>query len=297
MSSPWIVIANPVAGGGRAARRLLELEGSFASPIQVHETGGPRDAERLARELDLEAAPGLIVVGGDGTVHEVVQGLFAREDGARPPLGVLPAGTGDALARDLGLSDPVSALTALGGPTRAIDLAEVTLDGEKVFCFSVIGWGAFARINRRAERYRWARGRRYDLAALLELLTPGAVRPAGARRQGRAEQPLLGVVCLTRHTGKGMRMAPGAELDDGLADLVEIDRSGRLRLVRLLSQVFDGSHVRSPLVHVERVSQLEVDLDPDSYVILDGEAVPARHLSLRIRPRALSLFAPAPSGR
>lgn len=233
------------------------------------------------------------MLGGDGTLYEVVQDLARRTPQERPRLAVLPSGTGDALARDLGMPAPADALAALrAGTTRCIDLARVEVDGEVSFCFSVVGWGAFARINLRAERLRWARGRRYDLAAAAELARPGRLPSSGAVRDGEREDLLLAVACLTGNTGRGMRMAPDAELDDGLVDLVEIRRGGRLRLARLLAGVFDGSHVRSELVRVSRVACLDLELDPGSHVVLDGEAVPARHLTLQVLPRALEVVAP-----
>jgi len=261
--------------------------------LEVARTGAPGEAQGLAARAAPDTHAGVLVLGGDGTLNEVVQDLARRAPHARPRLAVIPSGTGDSLARDLGLPTPADALAALrAGGTRLIDLARVEVDGEEVFCFSVVGWGAIARINRRAERMRWVRGRRYDVAAAVEVVRPGPLASSGAVRAGEREDLLLAAACLPRHTGRGMLLAPDAELDDGLVDLVEVRRGGRLRLARLLAGVFTGDHVRSDLVSISRVSRLSLDLDPGSHVVLDGEAVPARRLTLEVQPRALEVVAP-----
>ncbi len=277
----WVAIVNPAAGGGRAADALARAR-SALSPIEVHNTAGPGHAEELARSLDFAAARALVVVGGDGTLYEAVNGLFARQERERPPLGILPAGTGDALARDLGVATPSSSLEALlAGHTRAIDVGCVEIDGRTRYVTSVVGWGAFARINLRAERLRWTRWARYEAAALVEIVGP---RPS-------AGGPLLGVACLTSHTGRGMLLAPDARLDDGLADLVEVASCGRLRLLGLLAGVFRGRHTRSSAVSIRRVSELSLELEEGAHLVLDGEALPARKLSFQVLPGALTVLA------
>lgn len=232
---------------------------------------------------------------------EVVNGLAAR-DAPRPDLALVPAGTGDALARDLGLTEPEPVARALvGDRRRAIDLAHVRVDGRERVAFSVIGWGAFARINRGAERVRHFGRRRYEVAALLELARPRlAATGASWGTPPRGRDALLAVACLTRHTGRGMLLAPEAELDDGTANLVVIDRGPRPRLAALLRRIHTGTHLDSPLVSVERIERLEVELEEGSWVVLDGEALPARRLALRVERRALSVLvddAPPPDPR
>ena len=234
----------------------------------------------------------MVAFGGDGTVHEVVHGLMGRPAEGRPALGVMPCGTGNSLARDLGLRTWRDAAASLRqGLTRPIDLARVEVDGRTRYCINVVGWGAVARINRRAERLRWAGDRRYDLASVLELLQPRPLPPAGAVRRGQPEDMLLGLACLTEHTGRGMRMAPGAELDDGLVDVVEIRRGSRVRLATLLGRVYRAAHLRSPLVEVTRVSTLQLELEPGGFVVLDGEPVLAHELALEVLHRALTVIA------
>ena len=290
-----LVVANPRAGRGTALRTIEGVRSALEAggcALDIALTEGAGHAESLIRERDLASYQAIVAAGGDGTLHEVVNGLMARgTDAAAPPVGLLPAGTGDALARDLGLADAQRAAEAIASDhQRAIDLARVTVDGRTRHAFSVVGWGAFARINRRAEHFR-PLPQRYDLAAACELLAP---RLAGARasRDGLAQDDaFLGVACLTSCTGRGMRIAPGAVLDDGLMDLIEVRRAGRVALARLLRGVFDGSHVRSPLVSTSRVARFGLDLEPGSSVVLDGEALPAHTVEVEVLPGALRVLA------
>lgn len=287
----YLAIVNPVAGGGRGTKLLEKARGRYE--LEVHPTRARGDGIRLGKELSPDGHQGLMVFGGDGTVHEVVQGLMQRPENERLPLALMTGGTGDALARDLGIEDPQVLDAALESRSqRRIDLARTEIDDRTAYCFSVVGWGAFARINRLAERLRFARGKRYDLAAALELMRPGSIAGAGVEWDEGLPDPLLGVACMTRFTGKGMHIAPDSRLDDGLADVVEIERHSRFGLARLLTRVFDGSHVNSERVRVTRHASLSLTLQPGSHVVLDGEAVPATKLRLEVVPRILEVFAP-----
>ena len=110
--------------------------------------------ENLAQSLDPHTHDAICVVGGDGTVHEVVNGLFAREDQARFDLGIIPAGTGNTLHDHLGFHDAEQAVKKiLRGETKALDVVRLTTQGETVFCVNIVGWGAISDIARLAERF------------------------------------------------------------------------------------------------------------------------------------------------
>ena len=279
----------------RAAARSLDALG-FS--VELSATRARGDAEELARGLPRDVET-VLVAGGDGTLWEVVNGLRAR-GAPLPALALLPAGTGDALARDLAIACAEDGLAAfLAGARRRVDLARVLVDGRERSAFSVVGWGAFARINRRAERLRWVGRRRYEVAALLELLRPfpRTGRDGPVRDDARGgEGILLGVACLTRHTGRGLCIAPDARLDDGLADVVRVRRGGRWALLSVLRRLPTGGHVRSPLVDVERVAELELAFEPAGWIVLDGEALPARAVRVVLEPRALTVFGHSPPG-
>ena len=290
-------IVNPRAGRNAAAELIDVVRARLAGhlPFEWHVSTSPEDARELARDLDVDETGAICAVGGDGTVHAVANGILARQ-GSRPSLAVLPAGTGNSLAVDLELDSAEEALDRmLAGHATELDAARVELDGHVHFAINVIGWGAFARINRRAESLRLFGGTRYNFAAAAELLRP-LMRHSEARIDGEpAATYLLGAACITQHTGKGMRIAPRATLDDGYLDLVLIRSGNRVQLATILARVFDGGHVTSSKVEYRRVEGFNLRLDGDGRdIVIDGELLHARHVKVSVVPRALLLLGAPP---
>lgn len=290
-----LAIANPHAGT-RAAQEVLDQGRALLSAadieLDVAWTEAPRHGVELAGAVDPSRYSAVCAVGGDGTAFEVLQGLFQHAAELRPPLAYVPAGSGNSVALDLGCADPAVAWAAVAADRRRrIDVAEVELDGEAWIAANVLAWGAGARMNAKAERMRWAGGRRYDLAAVAELFAP-RLASAGASIDGvRDETLLLGVASLTRHSGRGMCVAPAAKLDDGELDLITIAKGPRLKLAKVLSQIYTGDHVASPLVTCARRSSLHLVFDPGSHLVVDGELMQAREARVQVHRQALEVFA------
>lgn len=282
---------NPQAGRGRgraACETVSAILREAGWSVEVAETRRPRDEEVLERVnagFDL-----LLPVGGDGTLHEALNHWRGEEH--RVPLTPIPAGSGNSLALDLGLTSPEDAARGvLSGRRRALDGIRVTLDGGRVLrSANIVGWGAAARINARAERLRWARGRRYDLSSACEILSP--ILPwANASVDGERDlRVLLGVASVTQHSGRGMRLAPNAVLDDGLFDVVTIQRGFRPRLLGLLAAVQSGAHAGSSLVALRQTRTLSLEIEDDAGLVVDGEWIPARRAQLEVVPGLVELW-------
>lgn len=286
-----ILIANPASGRGEAPHMAKQAAvqlhaGGWTSEILT--TQSPGHASSLAQEID--HATVVLSVGGDGTLYEILNGLIAG--GKELNIATLPAGSGNSLALDLKLSSPEEAVQrVLARTVRPLDVIRATLDGTIHHAVNVIGWGAAARITRRSENLRWARGLRYDLATLAEILRPRIIPGATTVDGSRDARELLGVAAITQHSGRGMCVAPPARLDDGLLDVVTIRRSWRPRLIALLGRVHAGNHLSSNLVTHRQASRLDLYLGDDSGVVIDGEWMPGRELSLEVLPRKALLWA------
>ncbi|TWH03893.1 diacylglycerol kinase (ATP) [Nocardioides sp. J9] len=285
-----VVLTNPTSGKGRAARMRDEALPRFHGAGWHTTTLTSRNAEDavdLARVAAAERPDVLVVCGGDGMVNAAIQALA----GTDVPLGILPAGTGNDFARyfDLPLRDGAAAASRIiNGSVRTVDVARV---GERYFG-GVLAAGFDAVVNERANRMRWPRGQmRYNLATLAELRVFQPLRYVlELDGQERTLDAMLVAIGNGPSFGGGLRITHGAELDDGLLDVVLIKPVSRLELVRTFPKLYDGSHVTHPQYEHHRVKRVTVAC---SGIVgyADGERFGALPLSVEAVPGALAVRA------
>lgn len=239
----------------------------------------------------------LVVVGGDGMVNLGVN--LVAETGI--PLGIVPSGTGNDMARGLGIpvGDTEAAidalLDALGRPPRVIDAGRVTHgDGIVSWYGCVLSAGFDAIVNERANLMRWPRGRsRYNLALLRELAMLRPIRYKleidGVRTETSA---VLVAVANNTSLGGGMLVTPDALLDDGLLDVFVVQPLSRMAFLRIFPRVFKGTHVTDPRVRISRAKHIRIEA-ADIVAYADGERVSALPIDVQVRPGALRVLAPA----
>lgn len=277
--------------GDRVAQALTEAG---------HEVTLLREASFAELQLSVEQAlrgkpDGLIVVGGDGMVSLGVNVLAQ----SKIPLGIVAAGTGNDMARGLGLpySKPEASLSELiellGQQPRTIDLARIeSAQGERWYgC--VLSAGFDALVNERANRMGWPKGpSRYTIALLLEL--------AGLRtRRYRIEvdgvprevEAVLIAVGNNSSLGGGMKITPDAKLDDGELDVLIGHRFNRRTLLKVFPRVFAGTHTTHPAVEMLRVKRIRIDTEGLA-AYADGERVGPLPVDIEVVPNALRVFAP-----
>jgi YegS/Rv2252/BmrU family lipid kinase len=287
---PLTLLVNPHSAHGRTLKLLPRVEQELDErriPFRVERTRGLDDGvERALRAVEGDEVP--VVISGDGLVG-AVGGAMA---GAETPLGIVPGGRGNDLARVLGIpDDPVGAVAVLAaGQVRRIDVGEA--NGKRFL--GVVSVGFDSEANRIANETSFMRGNLvYAYAALRTLLTwkPGrfTVR-AGSERVRFSGYSVS--VANSRAFGGGMFIAPQAELDDGEFDIVTVGEVGKLRFVSNLPKVFKGTHVDEDEVRVFRASQLELTAGRPFPVYADGEHLTDLPASLRILPGALNVLAP-----
>ncbi len=294
-SQHFLVIVNP-ASGHRRGREVLErvrpLFQAAGAQLDVRICERPRHAWELVATLDLMPYAGCCIIGGDGTVHEVVNGLLVRGEKIDLPLGLIPAGSGNTLHLHQGGHDvPESVRRILAGQTTALDVARVVTAGDTVYCINVVAWAAAVEINCLAEKLRLLGPIRYAVATLRFLVNP---RPRPARLVLGADvidgEFLLVVGCITKFTGNGMMLAPRAEIDDGLIDVVVVRQASRWELLQLFRKVFDGSHWDLPYVESHRVRRFAVEHDDQRPLNLDGESVGQAPFLVEMIQGALRIF-------
>lgn len=227
----------------------------------------------------------LIVVGGDGLIHHTLTALA----GSEIILGVVSSGTGNDVARSLGLPRKTKAAVAaaLTDPT-AIDLLRITAaDGSVRWAASVATAGFSGRVNAVANGLSFPRGQqKYTVATLLEArrLEPFSLTGSvdGVAFTSRCTFFAVGN---TRHFGGGMAICPDADFRDGALDLTLVDEISRFALLRMLPTVFPGRHVRHPAVRTLRGTAVELDFAEALWA--DGELIGRGPVSIEAIPEAL----------
>lgn len=243
----WLAIANPAAGRAREAGRILDrLRTLRRLDSQVVWTASPGDATRIARESS--GFDGVIAVGGDGTVAEVLQGI----DLGRQRLAVLPAGHGNCLARDLGVGAPGPALAALSrGACQALDLMDVSVgyvDGreDRRLCASTIAVGYVTDVVMFGRhRLHWLGRAAYAAAAMMVVPRQFEARVSGASGTDRPREYTGLVINNTAHLAN-FRGFPDASVRDGVLDVMEQGHCWPRQLLHNLA-VLAGSRAFGPL--------------------------------------------------
>ncbi len=289
------VIVNPRGGRGRGIAILEQVRPVFAEAgwdLAVSITQYAGHVRELARTLALEGYDALCVLGGDGTVHEVVNGLMERGQPSLLPLGLIPAGSGNTLHQQLQCVDPVVAATRIvAGNAGPLDVVRVTMGAQVIYSADLIGWGSIADINCTAERWRVLGPCRYTAAALWQI---------GRARRRRAkvvlddrvldDEFLLVLACNTKFAGKGLKMAPCAELGDGKLDVILVRRASRLEMLRILVKAHDGSHVTLGCVEYHQVKSLAIECLGAEPLDLDGEIKGHAPFHAELMPGAMRVF-------
>lgn len=295
-----VIIVNPNAGGGTALEELRSHIGSL-SGFEIRETDKAGDARRLAREAADEGVARVVAAGGDGTLNEVINGL--APDFA-PVVGLIPLGTGNdfcRIARVPGAPEQAVALLERG-VERSIDVVRMTAgaDGEVRWFVNVSAGGFSGEVSdKNSTEVKASWGPLSYLVSALDAaseLEPYQVRVTfdrGGDHETTAELELVNLVVANgSHAASGVRVAPGARLDDGLFDVVLIKNAPMSRLSLLAGKIGMGLHREDDLVVYRRAERLEVESSPAMDVNADGELVGSSPLTYEIVPGAVRLSAP-----
>jgi YegS/Rv2252/BmrU family lipid kinase len=287
---PLVLLVNPTSGGGRALKILPRVEAVLDAgriPFRVVRTKSlDHGVDKALTATQAGELP--VVISGDGLVG-AVGGAIA---GGEIPLGIVPVGRGNDLARVLGIpTEPEEAIAVvLAGHTRTIDIGEA--NGRPFLGIASVGFDSDA--NRIANESRLGGNLVYAWAALRALVAwkPARFTIAIGDQRTRVEGYSV-VVANSKAYGGGMYIAPDAELDDGRFDVVTLAKLGKLRYLGNLPKVFKGTHVRIPQVNVTRAARLTVSASRPFAVYADGEHLTDLPADLRVIPSALRVLVPA----
>lgn len=294
------VILNPRAGAAEEIRESLGRAIDRLDGIEIRETERAGGARALAERAVAEGFDRVVAAGGDGTLNEVLNGI--APDFGRVELGLLPAGTGNDLARTLGVPpDLEEAVEILArGAVRSLDLARLRTEEEDRWFLNVSAGGFAGEVDERLRaeiKEVWGPLSyiRTAFEALSEL-EPYRVRltfePGSSEAESLTIEAVNVVVANGRYVAGGVHVAPTAAPDDGLLDVVVIRAAPIPRLSLLAPQVALGQHLDHELIFHRRMRSLAVESEPAMPFNADGEPAGATPVRYQVLPGAVRFVAP-----
>ncbi|WP_409343154.1 diacylglycerol/lipid kinase family protein [Paenibacillus sp. MBLB4367] len=308
-----VFIVNPVSGNGRGKKVWKEIERVLRQRSIGHAvrfTTGAGTAGALAGELLRTVRPAAVIaVGGDGTVHEIVNGLWgaARSGGADPAaaadaawrFGYIPAGSGNDFARGHGLpQEPLAALELILAGTSVIPIDLLLMEGRVAANSIGTGLDGQVALETNEAGYKKLLNRlrlgklAYVLALVRVLLT---YRPCDMRllvdgRTTEKSRVWLIAVCNIPHYGGGMMINPAAKPDDGLAEVCIVSGISRLKLLLLFPLVYSGKHVGHPAVTFLSGRAIEIESSRPHVAHMDGELARPERMRIEVLPAQISVI-------
>jgi diacylglycerol kinase (ATP) len=273
------IILNPMADMGNAWRAANDLRPIIADYGNADWSGTvyPTHATEIAKQAGEQGYDMVIAMGGDGTVHEAINGLMQISAERRPILGVVPVGSGNDFAHSIGIpmqSDHALA-HALNSEPSAVDVGLMTDEnGRKEYFDNTVGIGFDAVVTIRSHKLPVVRGFLMYLTAVIQTILlnhePAKMQLEADGRKWE-QTNLMVTVCNGPREGGGFLVAPEAKTDDGLLNYVMISKCSRPMMFRLIPEVMNGTHGRFDLIKMGTCQKFSLDSEHPVYIHADGE--------------------------
>lgn len=311
------VVINPHGGKGQAIKIFEQVRPLFDRSnltYTVTKTISAADTKNLVLNLDLQSTDGLVIVGGDGTIHDAIAGLMSRPDAEtaiKLPLGVIPGGTGNGLCKSiLELAkesyDPLNAAFIIAkGRHQGFDLATVTQNGQQSYSFLSLAWGLISDVDIESEKLKFLGALRFDVYALMLLSLLRTYRgrltylphPDFSQPQKQSNKDSSGWQVIeddfifvwamnTPWAAYDMNVTPYASLHDGAIDVLVMRRgTSRWELLQALLKCGKGQHLDLPHMEYYKVRAFKLEpLTPKGLLVVDGEPVEYSAIAMEVMP-------------
>ncbi len=289
-------IINPNSGTKKSLNIFRNIKTQFEKKdirIDSFITEHKGHAIDIMKNININEYQGVIVIGGDGTFHEVINGLMKRSDKQLIPIGIIPGGSGNSFLYNNDITSPLLiADQILKLNKRKIDIIEVKTSFDIIYSINLTGWGLVTDIGYFAEKNRWLGPSRYTIISIVEIIK-NKIRTATLNYKNKKikKEFTFIIACNTRHVGKGMMMAPNAKIDDGLLDLIIVNGNiSRLKLFQTLPKLFKGTHIDDPEVEYLQVKDFSLHTDSKDNLNIDGELKGDTPIDVKIIPKAIEIF-------
>ena len=292
-----LIIFNPNAAYGRSVKKLTAIKSKFESlgiKATFIATTHAGHGTELVTGAELSAYDGLIAAGGDGTVFEVLNGLYHHPKPERIPLGLLPIGTGNAFARELALEkDALTSAIELihRGQTREVDVGLVQSTDMRFYFVNIVSMGFAVDAGLVAQKMKFLGKAAYTLATLWKVLKLKSY-PLELEIDGKSvtSDNVLVTFSNSRYTGTHFLIAPEAEIDDGQLDVTILENLPRIRLLKLFPTIYDGRHIEYREITTYKAAHIIIRSPQGMLLGPDGEFCGSSPADITCLPRDLTIF-------
>ena len=287
-------VLNPKAGNGISLKIFQEIEGELKSnnvKYTLFKSQGKNDIFNHVMSDEIPDCDLICAMGGDGTIHEIADGLMQSGKASDLPFSIIPSGTGNAFAQTLGELKPKKAIQKiLDGERLKIDAMEIKQGSKTSYAVNIIGWGMASRVNQISDQLRILGGIRYNIASLIGIATMKKKKLILRMDDEVINEDALFFLALnTVYTGKGMKMAPDADFTDGLIDIIMFKSATKLQVVNIFLKLFSGKHIFAPRVTYKKVESFRIESEGDDLNI-DGENQGYTPIDVRVVKKCITLI-------
>jgi len=292
------LLYNPHAARKRATKLWPEIKQTLDArgiDYEIVFTEAPGHGEETIAQLDFSRYDALVAAGGDGTVYELVNGWFRNPASQRPPVGILPIGTGNAFVRDLDLKTgqwQQALELILAGKTEMVDVGCYSEQGSKRYFLNVLGLGFVTAVGQTAAKLKIIGNLSYTVGVFHRLIKLDTYSLTLGIAEGEREVEVLFLEISNSRYTSNFLMAPNASLTDGLLDVTILKPMSRRQLIANFPKIFTGEHLSLPEVEAFTTSQLRISTPAPLLLSPDGELTGHTPIEVSCIPRVLPVFHP-----
>ena len=293
-----LLIFNNFAGNKRAAQMLKEVQQQLHDKeidYDLEIPSHPGNGTELVAEADLNMYDGVLAAGGDGTLYEVVNGLFQNPAEKKIPIGIIPVGTGNAFARDMDLHVDhwQKAIDIIkGAKTRNVDVGRFVTEDNTYYYLNILGLGFVADVGKTAHKLKIFGNLSYTLGVIYQTLFLKATPTKIITEDREFEVDSVFVeVSNSRYTANFL-MAPFAELDDGLLDVTVAKPMSRIKLLRSFPLILTGEHIELEEVMHFTCKRIDIQCSKAKILTPDGELMGSTPVNIECLREKVAVFWP-----
>lgn len=292
-----LLFFNDYAGNGKAKKqkeKALNLLKEAGHEVDIISTLGGEKTSKTVKETSFEGFDGVFAAGGDGTLMEVANGYIQNPTKTKPPLGILPIGTGNAFIRDLGyktgqIKEVIDNLDPQ--KTRWVDAGIAQNGSAPFYFFNIIGVGFTSDVTVTAQKFKWLGNFAYTIGIFYRALNlktePTLIEVDGKKTELNT---LFVEVSNTRYTSNFL-MAPDAAFDDGILDVTILKKMNTFQLIKSFPKILTGEHIHLNEVIVLKGKDIKISTKRSKAVSPDGELKGKTPIKIGVEHKAVEFFA------